>query len=262
MVILFKEVTWRSRLLLVESLQFFAVSSLSELAILTLYHPLGLMYILLQGSPQDTVMASVALNFILEIDELLFEKFAGQWRIMQIEKVSFQVPYTLKENSKEKDRKDGSPLASESDPNQYEPTSKTKAYEPARICQNSASKLQSLFWRDLLLAIAFTFGVVFGIRILVLDCPSWSDASSETAVLNASTFSNISLTPVQTPDSAKRIEIEVRMSTPSPPPDDAHFDHPNAACDECRPGQQVLRQHDGHLGPILHLLRDGIPQIL
>jgi hypothetical protein len=212
----------------------FAISSISELAILTLYLPLGLMYIILQGSPEDTVMASVALNFILEIDELLFEKFAGQWRIKQIKKISFQVPYTLKDNSNVNDSMDGAPPADESDSNQYELAGKPKKYKYARICENSASKLKSFFLRDLLLAMALTFGVVFGIRNLLLDCPSWRDSSSQTAILNVSTSSNISftgLTPVQTPASAKGVEFEVCVPAPGPslPPYDAHFDPADAA---------------------------------
>jgi hypothetical protein len=169
-------------------------------------------------------MASVALDFILEIDELLFEKFAGQWRIVQIKKVSFQDPNTLKENSE----------------------------------VSSAKKMRLLFWRDLLLAVMFAFGVVFGIRIQLLHCPSWSDTPP--VRLNASEISNTSSNPISPQVSAQAIEIEVclfqaeRRPMIFPTLDHRHL--------PCRSGQQVLRQHDEHRSAVFRLLRDGVPHLL
>ena len=77
----------------------FLIAVISELTILIFFLPLGVIYILLQESPEATVMASVAMNFILEIDEILFEKYTGQWRKVRIKRYSFEVPEALFESS-------------------------------------------------------------------------------------------------------------------------------------------------------------------
>ncbi len=134
----------------------FVIAVCSELLVLIFYLPLGVIYVLLQESPEETVMASVAMNFILEIDEILFDKFAGQWRTAQIKRNTFQLTKTSRECSSVQQ------LAIAS--------LKNGVSKDPQLEENAAHILHTLFWRDLVLAITFTFGIVFGVREGLLYC--------------------------------------------------------------------------------------------
>ena len=178
----------------------FGLAVFTELMILIFYLPLGVIYVLLQGSPEQTVMASVAMNFILEIDEILFDKFAGQWRTVQIKRNPFQLPKTSRECSSVQQ------LAMASLKNSQD----LKNCEDAPMDEVTAKTLQHLFSRDLLLAVVFTFGIVFGIREQLLFCSSVIGAPPNHAPNATEDTYNSSATPA-TP------AHDARSQVPPPP---------------------------------------------